>query len=286
MPVTYTEHCDAVAFLAAARETLEQEEAANGLMLGIALRLVDEPEYYGSRPYLASVEARGLVRAVAVMTPPFRLQIWAETEPDPAALGAVADALLEGGWPVPGVIGCQAAAEAFAEAWRARTGAAWSAGLRMRLYELRRVEHPPYPPGCARPAGEQDLDLVRRWAWAFHDDCFDDDLHERTVDGAEGNVARGRLMLWVDGEPRSMAARIRPTPHGEAISLVYTPPEARGRGYASAVVAQVSQRILDDGKSFCTLYADLANPTSNSIYRRIGYRPVADVVEIEFRELE
>ncbi|HNS51028.1 MAG TPA: GNAT family N-acetyltransferase [Anaerolineae bacterium] len=284
MAYTYTEFEGAAGFLGSAREVLEREEAANSLMLGIALRLVDEPAYYGSRPYMAVVEAGSTLCGAAVMTPPFRLQVWAGAELDQVALGLVADGLLQGRWPVAGVIGCQAAAEAFAVAWRSRTGANWSAGMWMKLYELRHVEHPRYPPGHARPASAQDLDLVRRWAWAFHDACFDDDRHDRTVRGAQGSVESGRLMLWVDGEPCAMAARIRPTPHGEAVGLVYTPTEARRRGYASAVVAQVSQRILDDGKRFCTLYADLANPTSNSIYRSIGYRPVADVVEIDFGE--
>lgn len=89
MPLTYTEYLDPSAFLAAARETLEREEAANNLMLGIGLRLVDQPEYYGSRPYLATVAAEGALRAVAVMTPPYRLQIWTREEPDLAAVDLV-----------------------------------------------------------------------------------------------------------------------------------------------------------------------------------------------------
>jgi predicted GNAT family acetyltransferase len=61
-----------------------------------------------------------------------------------------------------------------------------------------------------------------------------------------------------------------------AISLVYTPPDLRQRGYATACVASLSQMLLDEGWQFCTLFTDLANPTSNSIYRKIGYKPVGD----------
>jgi predicted GNAT family acetyltransferase len=64
------------------------------------------------------------------------------------------------------------------------------------------------------------------------------------------------------------------------IGAVYTPPEARGRGYATALVAAVSQHLLDRGRAFTYLYTDLANPTSNSIYQKIGYRPVADPLEL------
>jgi hypothetical protein len=39
---------------------------------------------------------------------------------------------------------------------------------------------------------------------------------------------------------------------------------------------------LDRGKRFCFLYTDLANPTSNAIYMRLGYRPVCDSREIAF----
>jgi predicted GNAT family acetyltransferase len=81
-----------------------------------------------------------------------------------------------------------------------------------------------------------------------------------------------------------MAARTRPTPRGESISYVYTPPEHRRRGYATAVVARLSQEILDEGKQFCSLYTDLSNATSNSIYRKIGYRPIADVIEMHFED--
>jgi predicted GNAT family acetyltransferase len=80
----------------------------------------------------------------------------------------------------------------------------------------------------------------------------------------------------VEGEPVSMAIRSRPTRHGISVSGVYTPPEQRRHGYATACVAALSQKLLDQGYQFCSLFTDLANPTSNSIYMQVGYRPVAD----------
>jgi predicted GNAT family acetyltransferase len=67
------------------------------------------------------------------------------------------------------------------------------------------------------------------------------------------------------------------TPSGIRIGPVYTPPELRGRGYASALVAELTRRLIAGGRQFCFLFTDLANPTSNSIYQRVGYRPVTDV---------
>jgi hypothetical protein len=284
MALTYNEYRDAAAFLDAARVTLERDECANSLMLGICLRLVDEPAAWGSQPYLAAVTSAGTLAAAAVMTPPHRLQLWAEQEHDRAPLETLADALEQGQWPVPGVLARQATAETFASIWAARTGAGYSVAQWMRLYELRRVLHPDYPPGAMRPPEASEMDLVRHWARGFHDECFDDGRSEQTVRSAEQKAAAGQLYLWVDGVARSMAAQVRPTGHGAAVSLVYTPPGERRKGYATALVAQVSQHILDEGKLFCTLFAALNNPTSNSIYQKIGFRAVADVVTLDFGE--
>jgi hypothetical protein len=84
-------------------------------------------------------------------------------------------------------------------------------------------------------------------------------------------------VIWDDGQAVSMAGFGGRTPNGIRIGPVYTPPELRGRGYASALTAALTQRLLDEGRQFCFLFTDLANPTSNSIYQRIGYRPVSDV---------
>ncbi len=90
------------------------------------------------------------------------------------------------------------------------------------------------------------------------------------------------LFLWQDGEPVSMAAKARPTRHGTTVILVYTPPALRGRGYATACVASLSQTLLDSGRLFCTLFADRANPISNHLYERIGYRPIGSFTELTF----
>jgi RimJ/RimL family protein N-acetyltransferase len=280
----YTEHQHAGTFLAVARPALERDEAANGLMLGVCLRLVGEPHAYGSsRPYLATVESASGLRVAAVMTPPYRLQLYAQEDDDVAGLELLAEGLLRGAWRVPGVIARDTVAEAFASVWSRKTGVQWRTGMRQGVHELRKVEHPAYPAGEFGPAAAADVALVRRWARGFHEACFGDDRWERSVKEAEARLNSGALFLWVDGEPVSMAARSRPTPHGEAISFVYTPPDLRGRGYATALVARLSQRILDEGKQFCTLYTDLGNPTSNRIYRSIGYRKVAEVVDVEFQ---
>ncbi len=90
-------------------------------------------------------------------------------------------------------------------------------------------------------------------------------------------IEAGELWVWeVDGVPVSMAAHRAPVAGVSRVSLVYTPPEHRRHGYAAASVAALSQRLLDGDADACMIYTDLTNPTSNAVYQRIGYQPVAD----------
>jgi predicted GNAT family acetyltransferase len=140
-------------------------------------------------------------------------------------------------------------------------------------------------PGRFRRASDADRALLVRWLAAFNREAlgtgppFD---AERWVDNALTSPVRG-VSLWEYGSaPVSLAAYAGPTPHSMRVGPVYTPPERRGKGYASACVAAVSQQLLDEGRSFCTLFTDLSNPTSNHIYQAIGYQPVCDADVYEF----
>src|SRR5919198_743379 len=92
----------------------------------------------------------------------------------------------------------------------------------------------------------------------------------------------GRYVLWEDGDPVSLAGYGGATPNGMRIGPVYTPPELRGRGYASALVGEISAKLIGEGQRFCFLYTDLSNPTSNRLYQRLGYERVCDSAEYRF----
>ena len=116
--------------------------------------------------------------------------------------------------------------------------------------------------------------------WGFIQDAGVIGTPASARESASARVEDRDLFLWeVAGQPVSMAAKTRRTTHGITVSWVYTPSEHRRRGYASACVAALSEQLLDAGWEFCTLFTDLANPISNSIYQKIGYRPVADFDE-------
>ncbi|MFI8252689.1 GNAT family N-acetyltransferase [Streptomyces filamentosus] len=155
---------------------------------------------------------------------------------------------------------------------------------RTRLFRLGELVPPdPAPPGRARPATEADLPLLRDWTTAFVRDIGEEPAADHTGPLTE-RITEGRLHLWEapDGRPVSMAARSRTTGGQTRVHLVYTPPADRGRGHAAGVTASITRAALASGAPQVVLFTDLANPTSNALYRRLGYRPVTDHLGVRF----
>jgi len=274
---------DAVAYQSSVQPFLLRREAEHNLILGIIAAIASGSEWRDPPPYLALVEADGQTVAVAVMTPPHNLLL-AHTE-RPEALPLLVDDLLSSGHAVPGVTGSPPVAEAFAGLWQELTGRRPRLAMAQRIYQLDQVRSPAGVPGQMRRATGADRPLLREWfAGFFHDADPGGGDPDNSVERFLTTASRG-LYLWEDGEPVSMAGHIAATPHGDRIGAVYTPPEKRRRGYAGACVARLSQLLLDQGRRFCFLYTDLANPTSNHIYQKIGYRPVTDSVMLRFQDL-
>lgn len=96
------------------------------------------------------------------------------------------------------------------------------------------------------------------------------------------HLSESSIYIWQDNHPVSMAGFSGATPNGIRINLVYTPPEYRRKGYATSCVATLSQNLLNEGRKYCFLFTDLANSTSNHIYRTIGYQPVCDLNDYWF----
>jgi predicted GNAT family acetyltransferase len=267
-------------FLDIAGPFLVEREAEHNLVLGVASSITDAPEAYSGPPYLAVVTDRDRVVAAAIRTPPFRL-ILSEVD-DPRAIGLLAeDSLVDES---PGVLGPVEEVRAFVGARAALGGPPASLEMSERIYRLTEVQPIPSIPGRARPATLGDRDLVIAWLEAFRRDAFGEADPASVVADADRWLARrGRsLHLWEDGDVVSLAGTGGRTPNGIRIGPVYTPPDARRRGYASALVAAVSQEALDAGCRFCFLFTDQANPTANHIYQAIGYVPVRDVEAYAF----
>ncbi len=226
----------------------------------------------------AWVEDDGSTVAAALRTPPRRML--ASVMDD-----AIAAALMErwvGEDPgLTGVVGPQPAAAALAGAWERLTGSGARPSKHEALYELERVIAPARPAaGRLRTAAAGERDLLVRWWLAFGEEA---DSHTADAEHAVDRVLRrGGLFVWEDGAPVSMLGLNPEVAGAVRVGPVYTPPEHRNRGYASSAVAAASQLALTNGARRCTLFTDLANPTSNHIYHALGYERRSDWQEFDF----
>ncbi len=270
------------AFLDGAQRFLETEEAVNSLPLGAALRLARAPEAAKTPPFFATLEDGDGLRCAAVIEPPHSLLLYTIVPDTTSVCQALAEQLSGAGLPVPGVLAPSALAAQFAATWTALTGHSHVEKGRMTAYEVRRVLPPPAPGGHVRIATKDDLDLVVEWTLGFNRDIHEPLTEEEVQERVATALPAGDICVWENGGPVSMAKRVRPTRNGTCVSGVYTPPELRGKGYAAACVAALSQSLLDAGNEFCMLFADTANPTSNGIYQRIGYRPLQEFTHYKF----
>ena len=263
-------------FLAQAGPFLRAAEAENVLVLGICSP--GGSGHFDDSCYLATIEEDQAVVACALRTPPYGALL---TRADRQALELLVTDLVDKYQDLPAAAGPEPAIRVFAELWSARTGATARPAVRMRVFEARHVLQPAPPAGTFRVATEADLPTAARWAEAFFDEVGLNDPSDPS-DVAREQIREGSLFIWEDTLPVSMAAWAGRTGRTVRVNSVFTPPEYRRHGYASACVASLTQLLLDEGLTSCCLYADLANPTSNKIYQAIGYRPMCGVTEYHF----
>jgi uncharacterized protein len=271
-------------FLARAGAYLGAREAEHNLLFGICTGLQRTPEVYEGPNYLATVDADGAVVAAVLRTPPHNMVLSMVDRPE--AVDLIADDALAAYGNLPGVLGPQQPARRFAERFGAHIGRGYRLALAERIFRLQRVVPPQPAGGRMRIAEAADRDLLIGWLVDFVHEALgpDEDTSEAAAFADRWIARQYRTMyLWADaGRVVSMVGAGGETPSGIRIGPVYTPPEWRGRGYASNLTAAVSQAQLDAGRRFCFLFTDLANPTSNKIYQAIGYEPVLDVDQYRF----
>lgn len=262
---------------------LLQQEAANNLILGI---LTDIGAGVYSDPYLACVEDDDdHIVLVAIRTPPYSPVLSTTTRFD--SLPIIAKDLHETYTTLPGVSALEDIADAFVKQWQSRTDQTTQVRMHQGIYQLETIQLLNLPKGALREVRDDDKDLLVDWTQAF----MSDTSVPATRENAEATLERllqrrshgAGLFVWdVDGQPVSMAAYVGGTPNGYRVTYVYTPPEHRRKGYATACTAGVTQHALATGKQYCFLYTDLSNPTSNHIYQKIGYRFVCNVKQYAF----
>lgn len=270
------------AFLEQVGDALYSRETINNLILGVSERLVNNPEAY-KNPFFAVVnDESGEILLAAVMTPPHNL-ILAGSNDFEKGLPTLIAYLQKNKVDIPGVIGPAHISETFAKIWKRGMKEVGTIKMHQRVYELRAVHMPSLPEGQFRIAFSKDAQRIAQWLQAFSEEALAKDA-KSLIEEAKTLISDGKIFVWEeDGEILSMAQMTRPIAHSITITCVYTPPQHRRKGYATALVARLSQHLLDLGYKFVNLFTDLENPTSNSIYQKIGYHPVCDFRMYSFK---
>ena len=262
-----------VQFDLSVREYLEKSEPENGLLIG----MIEHVKKNTPMETPVMIEARA---ADGVITAAFynernliisrgSHEVWS----------TVASTIHDRRVRLPGVVGPALDSEQFAIEWSRQNSCEFHLAMDQRLYELRTVIWPEGIPGQARLISENDVDLLTAWLYGFYQDAipWETPSIEQIRDNAKSRVPAQMTFFWVvHDKPVAMAALSRPSRRGYTVNAVYTPPEHRKHGYATALVAAISDVGLKRGKEFCVLFTDLSNPTSNAIYQKVGYKPFAD----------
>ena len=269
-------------FLEKCGDLLMQHEAENNLIIGLANRLKHNPSAYSSTPFFATVEEENKIILAALMTPPHNILLSNFTDEAINGLQGLSDYLWQSGIFVNGVNSVKKIAKQFSSLWADRATLTSKIKMEEMIYRLDRVIAPQIPEGIFRKANKADFQLLSNWMPAFHMEALNEPLPPEEINHLKERIHSQSVYVWVTKEIVSVAMKTRETPNGATIGFVYTPTELRGKGYAKAVVASLSQHLLDNGFQFCALYTNLANITSNFIYQKIGFVPIIEAVDIRF----
>ena len=271
-------------------DVLMRHEAQNMIPLGNIIIGNEGKDKTGWRDpanwFMATISDANDILLTAVMTPPHNITLYAtDNIVNPKAISCLIDGLKN--HEIPGVMTEKNLAECFAEKYAAEKTLSIKTTMSQRIYELMAVNPEIEKIGVVRLLDNRDMHFFPYWFEAFHAGNHygktemaipeDDELYHY-------QLSKKKLYVLEDnGIPVSMAGYTRVMQTAMGVAFVYTPPYFRGRGYATSCVAQISQLALEEGFSKCVLYTDLENPTSNSIYQKIGYVPVCDSVMLEFQ---
>jgi predicted GNAT family acetyltransferase len=275
------EYPTATAMLANWAEWLEQNAANNNLLLGFLYRLGNREAAGGKvEALMVGVREAGQPRLAILRTPPREMILVSAASGWENPVSAFAEWMRLHHPNLPGIVGPEPQVSAFANSYFP----AWKRVFRQKTMQLDQLSLPRPCSGTMRLAEPRDADLIRDWLVDFFLDSLRQTLKvEEATQLARAKILEKQFWVWeVEGEVVSMAGVERPTRQGITVVLVYTPPQARGKGFASNLVAQITQLQLQNGKRFCCLHTDADNPTSNKIYKDLGYYEVGEGSNLKF----
>ncbi|TFG27942.1 MAG: GNAT family N-acetyltransferase [Promethearchaeota archaeon] len=264
---------------------LLKNEAENNLLFSIlnALKL-NQTTYGDSKPILIVVKQYDEIKLVALRTPPYN-QLISYTD-DLKTLDVLVKDLLKKSVNLPGILGFKDGVQRFIKKYCENKGLVAKLTRNERGYKLLEVAKQTFGNKPLIVGEKSHQSLILKWAKEMILEAglmTKAEQMDRTLNQTKKDITYGKIFLLLDNTiPVSMARIAGKTPNGGLINLVYSPPPFRRKGYATECVAKLSQRLLDEGNKFCFLFTDLANPTSNRIYQKIGYLPIIDMDQYIF----
>ncbi|PPA70927.1 GNAT family N-acetyltransferase [Jeotgalibacillus proteolyticus] len=258
---------------------LENHEVENNLCLGILESLtpgVDEPIL------MAAVKKHGRLAVVLLQTIPEQVILSKSEGLDDRDYTKIAQ--LMDGLDIPGFVGEKNLSMSIMKYIGNKQGKDYRVQMNQRIYKLDKVKKDPGTDGSLRVLTSEDLNIVEEWVYNFHIDCNMPIKKETVKEKTLMILEKGRFHGWESGGKLVSVANIaRPTKTNCTVTLVYTPKELRGNGYASSCVSALTKKMLNEGFQTASLYTDLDNPTSNKIYMEIGYEPIMDSIAVHFK---
>jgi hypothetical protein len=266
---------------------LLQHEAENNLPLAILISLKKSISQYGEeKPLLFSLIDNNKLELITLRTPPHDLII-AYTD-NLETITILVDELYKRKEQLPGVLSFKAGADKFAKLWCEKNSLKCTLFRRERVYQLEHVSEDCIGSRLFSVATKIHKALILQWVGEMMEEAIIDakqDDVKRTKKSYADEIEENKSSFYIlfdNNEPVSMARKAGKTPNGNFVNFVYTPPSLRRKGYATECVAKLSKQLLEEGNKYCFLFTDLSNPTSNSIYQKIGYRPVIDENHYKF----
>ncbi|WP_438317105.1 GNAT family N-acetyltransferase [Sporosarcina sp. FA9] len=282
----FTRHEDVHEFARIAEPILSEKEDLYSLFFGV-LQAIKTGKY--EHPFMATIMEKGEVLALLQMTPPHPLNlIFTDESRLEESVDLLIKKLLDLEIEISSVVSLKEWANLFAEKWAMKTDLTSFLVMDQGLYRLDKVNETLEPSlGTWRFANRKDGLMIEKWFNLFEEDSG---LSISPMEDVKKRVAsfidEQEIFLWeLDGKVVSMMKKSRPTKYGVTVSLVFTPREERKKGYGRTLVAAGTKELLNDYQ-FCVLYTDLMNATSNKIYMEIGYKRLADSVQLGFERFE
>lgn len=274
---------DANEFFQKTRLVLERDELFGNLICGLTAKLLKNKNYYGKdEPFYIIASGDNEINVFGLMTPPHNMVIYSNKYTD-SVIDLFVNNIIDRYKNIPGINGEKVLAESIKDNYIKKTGRKYILENDLGIYKLEKVNECPKPDGVFRKAEIADKETIKKYYINFgkeNNEPVDD--NEQFEQNITEDIVNDNYYVYEDVEIVSMARKQRPTKNGMSIGPVYTLNKYRNKGYGTAIVSELSKIILNSGKTFCTLFTDLSNPTSNSIYKKIGYKYAGENISYKF----